>query len=326
MITIDPYQHDSAAEKWRIDLTEEIGSSEEELKANPSSVKKKYVAVSVIVHLTVIVGLATYMIPRHSPISQIQPLNSYLVIKPSRRAQITPIPVEPVEFAILANEAEPEVTKTTTEPSAEKEPSADKEPSASKEPSADKEPSASKEPSAISPKKTASTDTIPDVLPQPDISHIQKLPTVSEQKLRPSILDGTNKATLFSTSKHLQTLNNNAIEEMAREAASDFRAPKALVDKSRELSTNQQMKLDSTSFAEGDTGIVVISTFGDNETTIMHGGNCFTVPSTKLDDPMQRGPSVWMASSGCSGYDKFDGQLQKSLDKHLKKPLKKHEQ
>jgi hypothetical protein len=123
-----------------------------------------------------------------------------------------------------------------------------------------------------------------------------------------------------NTAKFIQGLNAQKLDELLRHEAQEHRIPKPLIDKTKEKSRNAERRAFSTDFAPPGTDIIVLAEFGPNEKTVVIGGNCMTVTETDLNDKVHRGNTVYkFGGQACGGYDKFDGQLQKSLDKFLKK-------
>ena len=120
-------------------------------------------------------------------------------------------------------------------------------------------------------------------------------------------------------SQYFQNLDSQELDKLSNNSLDELRKPKPLIDKSIPLSTNQRLKALSSSFASKDSNIIVLSEFGPDETTIMLGDSCFTITQTALDDKVWKGSSRWTGSNSCGKYDKYDGQLQKSLNKYLQK-------
>jgi hypothetical protein len=115
-------------------------------------------------------------------------------------------------------------------------------------------------------------------------------------------------------SQYFQNIDSKELDKLSENSLDEFRKPKPLIDKSIPLSTNQRLKALSSSFASKDSDII-----GPDETTIMLGDSCFTITQTALDDKVWKGSSRWTGSNSCGKYDKYDGQLQKSLNKYLQK-------
>ncbi|OFI33461.1 hypothetical protein BFC17_04165 [Alteromonas lipolytica] len=127
-------------------------------------------------------------------------------------------------------------------------------------------------------------------------------------------------STILSNTTHFITeLNSKKLNELSQRSAHAYRQPEQLIDKSKKQSKDARLEVQSADFAPPGSGIIVLSEFGPNETTIMVEDSCMTVTKTDLLDPINRGVSVWrLGGAGCQKYDKFNGQLQKSLDKYLK--------
>ncbi|MBF7073633.1 hypothetical protein ISG33_09525 [Glaciecola sp. MH2013] len=164
---------------------------------------------------------------------------------------------------------------------------------------------------------------------EPDLEKSPKTQNTAPEPLSPKTSKENQNASLLTsdvsvgdrqstTSRYLQDINKQALRDLSREASSNFRQPQAL-DKPSEDAINRrrQQALDST-FAPADSDISVVSQMGD-ETLIRKGDACVKITKTALDDPMWRGPRLWTSSNGCGAQNKLQEQLQKSLDKHLKK-------
>jgi hypothetical protein len=146
-------------------------------------------------------------------------------------------------------------------------------------------------------------------------------PSLRGEKTSPPDVTATISSRKLQTvvSQYIQNLHSKELGTISESSLNEFRKPKPLIDKSTPLSTNQRLKALSSSFAPADSGIIVISEFGPDEKVIMLGDSCFTITQTALNDKIWKGASLWAGSNSCGKYDKYDGQLQRSLNKYLQK-------
>ncbi|MDP5031292.1 MAG: hypothetical protein NWQ54_18350 [Paraglaciecola sp.] len=145
--------------------------------------------------------------------------------------------------------------------------------------------------------------------------------SLDKEKTTPTDATATLSSRKVQTvvSQYIQNLHSDEVGRISESSLNQFRKPKPLIDKSTPPSTNQRLQALSSSFAPKGSDIIVLSVFGPDETTIMLGDSCFTITQTALDDKIWKGSSVWTKSNSCGKYDKFDGQLQRSLNKYLQK-------
>jgi hypothetical protein len=129
----------------------------------------------------------------------------------------------------------------------------------------------------------------------------------------------SSRKTQTAVSQFIQNLHLKELGRITKSSLNEFTKPKPLIDKTIPVSTNQRLKALSSSFAPKGSDIIVLSEFGPDETTIMLGDSCFTITQTALDDKVWKGSSLWAKSNSCGKYDKYDGQLKRSLNKYLKK-------
>jgi hypothetical protein len=121
-----------------------------------------------------------------------------------------------------------------------------------------------------------------------------------------------------ATSRYIQEANNMALDELSSSSLSKFLKPKPINTNSSSTAAKRIQKDLDESFAPLGADITVVSQMG-SETLILHGESCYQVRETALDDKVYRGAAVWTGSSACGKRDEFNGQLQISLDKYLKK-------
>lgn len=196
-----------------------------------------------------------------------------------------------------------------------------------KEPESVKPVLANSHPPVEEPNAIEQTATIPNQ-PLPATSPIEIVNDQPGQNTQMKHSSQQNKATAglnetstikSDTANFITALNSKKLNELSQQSAQAYRQPEQLIDKSKIQSKNAQLKAQSADFAPPGSGIIVLSEFGPNETTIMVDDSCMTVTKTDLLDPVDRGVSIWrLGGAGCKKYDKFNGQLQKSLDKYLK--------
>jgi hypothetical protein len=166
---------------------------------------------------------------------------------------------------------------------------------------------------------TSTQANIPEEI-ELEIYSVAKL-TLREEKTTSPDATATISSRKLQTvvSQYIQNLHSKELGTISESSLNEFRKPKPLIDKSIPLSTNQRLKALSSPFAPKGSDIIVISEFGPNEKTIMLGDSCFTITQTALDDKVWKGASLWAGSNSCGKYDKYDGQLQRSLNKYLQK-------
>lgn len=124
---------------------------------------------------------------------------------------------------------------------------------------------------------------------------------------------------LKGASSYIQNLHQIEVERLSENALRQYKEPEAIGKQPSEPNINKELRQSSASYAPKEANIIVLSEFGPNEKTILMDGKCLKVTTTELDDPFWKGPKLWTSGNGCGKFDKFNGQLQKSLDKYLKK-------
>lgn len=153
-------------------------------------------------------------------------------------------------------------------------------------------------------------------------ANIKESAAIIAQKVVPekpvAVLKKPNKNIQTGTFEYIQEANKTALDRLSSDSLSDYLKPKPINGNSRSrVSQKIQEELDK-SFAPLGADITVVSKLG-TETLILHGDSCYQVHETELDDKVYRGAAVWTRSGACGKTDKFNGQLQISLDKYLKK-------
>ncbi|MGQ8364281.1 cell envelope integrity protein TolA [Glaciecola sp. 1036] len=248
--------------------------------------KIKPFALSLVIHVAIIVLIFGIALPEQQHIDEQPSLKSYLYIKPPviESSIIEPTTVKPEHVNTVSPVEEAnEIEKTTT----------------------------------------VQNQPVPETVPIEIVDEQPKKNAQAEQaSLQNNATTNVNQTStiLNSTAKFITDLNSKKLNELSQHSAQAYRQPKPLIDKSKEHSINAQLKAQSADFAPPGSNIIVLSEFEPNETTIMVEDSCMTVTETDLLDPVTRGATLWrFGGAGCQKYDKFNGQLQKSLDKYLKK-------
>ncbi|MEM0912742.1 MAG: hypothetical protein AAGJ37_17335, partial [Pseudomonadota bacterium] len=116
----------------------------------------------------------------------------------------------------------------------------------------------------------------------------------------------------------IQNLNSEAINELAKNARITRGRPPLSSD-STSGSNNQREETPAQSFGPPGSDIKVMSSFGLDEVTILHGDRCYQLAQTALDDKVWRGRTPWLNSSSCNRKGEFDEQLQESLNKFMRR-------
>jgi len=144
--------------------------------------------------------------------------------------------------------------------------------------------------------------------------------SVVQEISKPPVANPENSFTNIQnvTSQYIEGANKVAMDRLSSSSLKDSLAPKTIINKSRLPIPEQIQQELNASFAPIGTDIKVVSQIAD-ETLILLGNACFKVKETALDSRLYRGAPVWTRSSGCGDVDKFNGQLQMSLDKYLNK-------
>ena len=162
-----------------------------------------------------------------------------------------------------------------------------------------------------------------EVRTQPEVSKVtgnkEEVNTIDISPTLDTDKNDSQSSSLKGVSSYIQNLHQVEVERLSEGALRQYKEPKAIGDQSSEPNINKELRQSSASYAPKEANIIVLSEFGPNEKTILMDGKCLKVTTTELDDPFWKGPKLWTSSNGCGKYDKFNGQLQKSLDKYLKK-------
>lgn len=122
------------------------------------------------------------------------------------------------------------------------------------------------------------------------------------------------KSPYASARNYLDQFNQQQIGELSKQGFSDLTRAKPLNPNKGPRTTQQIIDERSEAFAGRGSGIKVVGQFANGDQMIRLHGNCVRI----TDDPVTGGQS-WQASNACGKRDEFNGQLQKSLNKYLKK-------
>ena len=272
--------------------------------------KYQFLILSVAIHAGLILLVVGVALPKKQATNKTKPVKSYLFVKsPTIEPEVADMP-EPVVEQNIQEEAAPVIQGLVEEQA-----------------------------NVEAVKQETTQEAIQEVIQEsikPETQTIEKQPELVQNlespELESSALESpqvestTSKVTRnassmrANTAKFIQDLNSQKLDELSFNEALEHRKPKPLIDRTKEKSKHAQRKALSTDFAPPGTDIMVLAEFGPNEKTVVIGDNCMTVTETDLNDKVYRGKSVYkFGGQACGGYDKFNGQLQKSLDKFLKK-------
>lgn len=116
---------------------------------------------------------------------------------------------------------------------------------------------------------------------------------------------------------YLNQLQNREIDTLSSQSLSEFRQPKPLNEGFSQSSRKEVIDRMSAKFAAPNSGVKVVAETSHNEKLLSVHGNCFSV---KRDE---NGDEKWLPSTACGYQDPFNGQLQKSLNKYIKKKTSK---
>lgn len=150
----------------------------------------------------------------------------------------------------------------------------------------------------------------------------EKLVKQPEPKLQEPVTELSNptptpKTQRFSAAaaaqSYLNQLQNSEIDKLSSQSLSGFRQPKPVNEGFSQSSKKEVIDRMSAKFAAPNSGVKVVAETSHNEKLLSVHGNCFSV---KRDE---NGDEKWLPSNACGYQDPFNGQLQKSLNKYVKK-------
>jgi hypothetical protein len=253
----------------------------------------RFALLSIILHGLVVYAVFHAFKPYESTKPRLKPVKSYILID-TFKAPTAPEPkIIQIEEPLAIKEMVPVETQAdTSEP---------------------QEAELQSQAATPSPENIANPEVVKVTQTEDKINTIDIAP-----KLNPDIAD-SQPSSLRGVSSYIQGLHQVEVERLSEGALREYKEPKSLTNKSAEPNRNKELREASSTFAPKEANIIVLSEFGPNEKTILMDGKCIKMTTTELDDQFWKGPKLWTSSNGCGKYDKFNGQLQKSLDKYLKK-------
>lgn len=141
--------------------------------------------------------------------------------------------------------------------------------------------------------------------------------TIKAEKPISSKADKSSTAAKFnpysSASSYLQQQDQQQRLQLSQQSLQQLRVVKPLSqsgDNNRAEKLNQRY---SERFAAKGSGVKVVAKLSHNETLVKVAGNCMKITIDNM------GEQKWQGSTACRNDDAFDGQLQKSLAKYVKK-------
>ena len=122
------------------------------------------------------------------------------------------------------------------------------------------------------------------------------------------------KSPYASARNYLEQFQQQQVSELSKQGFNQLTEVKPINPSRGPKTTEQIINERSNAFAGRGSGIKVVGEFANSDKLIRLHGNCVRI----TDDPITGGQS-WQASNACGQHDEFNGQLQKSLNKYLKK-------
>lgn len=117
-----------------------------------------------------------------------------------------------------------------------------------------------------------------------------------------------------SARSYFDQLEQGKVGDLSKQGFSNLMAPKPLNMGKGPRTTQQIIDEQSQAFAGKGSGIELLGEFANKDKMVRVKGNCFRIS----DDPVTGG-QAWVPSNACGSYDKFKGQLQKSIQERLNK-------
>lgn len=117
-----------------------------------------------------------------------------------------------------------------------------------------------------------------------------------------------------SARSYFDQLEQGKVGDLSKQEFSNLTAPKPLNMGKGPRTTQQIIDEQSEAFAGKGSGIELLGEFANKDKMVRIKGNCFRIS----DDPVTGG-QAWVPSNACGSYDKFKGQLQKSIQERLNK-------
>lgn len=144
----------------------------------------------------------------------------------------------------------------------------------------------------------------PEVIQESSIPELPS-PTTTQNRARSPYAAAQN---------YLNSLEQGEVSNLSQQSLTEFRKPKPLTQTFGQKSAEQYSQERSEAFAAKGSGVKVVAELGHGSTLVRVHGNCMMVK-------MEKGEQVWTGSNACGPYDPFKGQLQKSLNKYLKRGI-----
>ena len=255
----------------------------------------RFVLLSILLHGLVIYALFQGFTPYENDKPELKSIKSYLIIEAPKLEAEASVKTEPIQLQEAPSQKEKLSVEKPPEPT----------------------------PPAEEIIKSELTTPKEEVTSQPEVSKVtgskEEVNTIDISPTLDTDNMDSQSSSLKGVSNYIQNLHQVEVERLSEGALRQYKEPKAIGDPASEPNINKELRQSSTSYAPKEANIIVLSEFGPNEKTILMDGKCLKVTTTELDDPFWKGPKLWTSSNGCGKYDKFNGQLQKSLDKYLKK-------
>ena len=226
----------------------------------------------------------------NTPSEKVTPIKSYLIVS-------KPIPKKPASRDITAPKLNDEVerkTDTKLEPAPE-----------SLEIEKAKTPL---EPRLTQPEQTSSN---PNIEPPETANSNRSIVQTNEQPVTKQFSAASAAQSYFNQ------MQNEEINKLSQQSLAEFRQAKPLNEGFSQSSKQEVIDKLSAKYAAPNSGVKVIAETSHNEKLLSVKGNCFAV---KRDE---NGDEQWLPSSACGYQDPFNGQLQKSLNKYIKKKINK---
>lgn len=245
-----------------------------------------FLLLSLVLHIILAWYFYNKKLPAKTKPVQSKAVKSYLVVAPIEQTETTQLPEpEPIK---------PEVKKELIEPVVKAE---------------------KNEISAIS-KQPQTQNELPIDQPVKDLTkHQETKPQAlaTEQSTESPTTSTKRFSAAAAAQSYLSQLQNNEINKLSSQSLTDFRQVKPLNDGFSQSSKQEVIDRLSAKYAAPNSGVKVVAETSHNEKLLSVHGNCFSV---KRDE---NGDEKWLPSTACGYQDPFNGQLQKSLNKYIKK-------
>lgn len=258
-----------------------------------------FLFLSVLLHCVLIFALIKTVSFSHNPSNDIKPLKSY-IYRPTKPELPQPDSIEKADTSTETLEEHNETTKQSLEPA----------------PRLEEATSLLKQ-EQVTLERPGNLDSIKNTLPTED--ELLDTADVEPQTPKAFAQEAPDIDLRQSTYNYIQNLNSAERDALSRESMEAYDNPLANKNRSAPSSKNAELRKQSESFAGKVSGVTVLSQRSPDETIVKTNNGCYVVRQTAVDDRVWNGKQLWTPTSACEKYDKFDGQLEISLDKFLKK-------